>query len=100
MNVFQRVLQRYEYEKNKPIHKVVQYPFSIGQQKEYVMEKLMKSDRVSFNDLIEERPEKILAIYNFLAILELLQLRLITLHLGEGFNNFWIERIEGELVDG
>ncbi len=100
MNVFQKVLQRYEYEKNKPIHKVVQYPYSIGQQKEFVMEKLMNKDRLAFSELIEEKPEKILAIYNFLAILELLQLKLITLHLGEGFNNFWIEKIEGELVNG
>lgn len=100
MNVFQKVIQRYEYEKNKPIHKVVQYPYSIGGQKEFVLEKLMNKDRLAFSELIEEKPEKILAIYNFLAILELLQLKMITLHLGEGFNNFWIEKIEGELVNG
>jgi len=30
-------------------------------------------------------------IFNFLAILDLLQLRKIKLHLGIGYNNFWIE---------
>ncbi len=100
MNVFQRVLQRYEYEKNKPVHQVVQYPYSIGQQKEFVLERLLKKPKIAFSELIEEKPEKIFTIYNFLAILELLQLRMITLHLGEGFNNFWIEKIEGELVNG
>jgi segregation and condensation protein A len=32
-------------------------------------------------------------IFNFLAILELIQNRMITLHLGEGFNDFWVEKV-------
>ena len=35
--------------------------------------------------------EKILTIFNFLAVLDLLQLKKIIIHIGEGFNNFWIE---------
>ena len=34
-----------------------------------------------------------------LSILDLLQMRQITMHLGEGFNNFWIEKIEEDLVE-
>jgi segregation and condensation protein A len=43
-------------------------------------------------------PTKIAVIFNFLAILELLQMRMITIFIGEGFNNFWIEKLEGEEV--
>ncbi|MFT4785226.1 MAG: segregation and condensation protein A [Cyclobacteriaceae bacterium] len=95
MRVFERVMERYEQEKQKPIHHVVQYPYTIELQKDFLITRLLKSkdQRVSFSDLVSEKPEKILVIYNFLAILELLQLREITLHLGEGFNNFWISSV-------
>lgn len=92
MKVFQKVLQRYEFEKNKPIHRVVQYPYTIERQKASLMERLVYGKKLAFTDMITEKPEKILVIFNFLSILELLQLKQIIIHLGEGFNNFWIER--------
>jgi segregation and condensation protein A len=33
-------------------------------------------------------------IFNFLAILELLALQVLTIQVGEGFNNFWISKNE------
>ncbi len=92
MKVFQKVLKRYEFEKNKPVHKVVQYPYTIEQQKSVLMERLVYGKRIAFTDFILGNSEKILIIFNFLSILELLQLKQIVIHLGEGFNNFWIER--------
>lgn len=93
MKVFQKVLERYELNQQKPRHQVVQYPYTIAHQKDYLIRKLASSleKQVSFQDIVAEKPEKILVIFNFLAILELLQLRKITLVLGEGFNNFWIK---------
>ena len=98
LKVYQKVLERFELEKNKPVHKVVQFPYTISNQKGYVLGQLHKHPKLSFTKLIELEPNKVAAIFNFLAILELLQLREITLHLGMGFNNFWIEKVEGELV--
>lgn len=92
MKVFQKVLKRYEFEQNKPTHQVVQYPYTIQQQKDRLMARLVYGERLSFTDLMAEKPEKILVIFNFLSILELLQLKQIVLTLGEGFNNFWIAR--------
>lgn len=99
LKVYQKVLQRYEIEKNKPTHRVVQYPYTISGQRNYVLNKVREFKRLSFTQLIEMEPVKIVVIFNFLAILELLQQQEITLHLGEGFNNFWVEKIEEELVD-
>ena len=98
MRVFEKVIDKYEFEKNKPVHKVVQYPYTIAGQKTYVLSRLGTSEkgRISFVEMIDESPEKMLVIYNFLAILELLQLMQITLHIGEGFNNFWIEKRSSE----
>lgn len=92
MKVFQKVMKRYEFEQNKPVHQVVQYPYTIEKQKEKLMERLVYGKRISFTEMISEKPEKIFVIFNFLSILELLQLKQIIIQLGEGFNNFWIER--------
>ncbi|UII28216.1 segregation/condensation protein A [Fulvivirga maritima] len=94
LRVFQRVIERYEIEQNKPTHEVIQYPYTIASQKDFIVHELGKSPRLAFSTVIEHDPNKIAVIFNFLAILELLQLNIITMHIGEGFNNFWIEKLE------
>ncbi len=100
MKVYQKVIKRFEVEQSKPVHQVVQFPYTISNQKNYILQRLKGQikGRLSFTELLAEKPEKIVTIFNFLAILELLQLRLITLHLGEGFNNFWIEDLTESAV--
>ena len=94
MQVFQRVMRRYEDAGQKPVHQVVQYPYTIGGQKKIIMSWLEAMPKISFEEVIRHKPEKIAVIYNFLAILELLQLNLVRLHIGEGFNSFWIIKEE------
>ncbi|MEM7548027.1 MAG: segregation/condensation protein A [Bacteroidota bacterium] len=91
LKVYGKVLKQFEEEQNKPVHEVVQYPFTISGQKEFILNRFKLNPRVAFTDIVSEAKEKIEIIYNFLAILELLQARLITMTIGEGFNNFWIE---------
>ncbi len=90
LKVYQKVLDRYEIEKNKPSHQVLQYPFSISDQKVFLINKLKKKKKASFMEIIEMMPSKVAVIFNFLAILELLQANAITINIGLGFNNFWI----------
>lgn len=99
LKVYQNVLAKYEIEKNKPKHEVVQYPYTISAQRTFVLNRLSEKKRMSFTELIDLEPNKIAVIFNFLSILDLLQMRQITMHLGEGFNNFWIEKAEEELVN-
>jgi len=99
LKAYQKVMERYELDKNKPVHEVIQYPYTISEQKNYIMDSLLENGRMAFADMIKTKPEKMLVIYNFLAILELLQMQIIKLHLGEGFNNFWIEKVEEVTVD-
>ena len=99
LKAYQKALKKYDLEKNKVTHQVVQYPYTIAAQRQFVMDSLKTTGRVAFSDMIAKKPEKILVIFNFLAILELLQLQKIKLHLGEGFNNFWIEKAEEVAVD-
>ena len=99
LKVFQKVMGRYEYAQNKPSHQVVQYPYTVENQKTFLISKLTKTKKLSFLEIIDFESNKIAVIFNFLAILELLQLRKITMKLGLGFNNFWIEMLEEALVE-
>ena len=94
LHVFQKCMTRMATRVDAPTHTVNQYPYTIEQQKEFVLEKISSKRQVPFTELIEYKPEKIFVIYTFLAILELLQLAKLTLVLGEGYNNFWVEKIE------
>lgn len=90
MSVFEKVLKRFDAEKNKPIHQVVQYPYTVESQKKYIVTELQKNQRLSFVDIVQAFPTRIGLIFNFLAVLEMLALQLLTIQVGEGFNNFWI----------
>jgi len=94
LKVFQKVMDRYKEVLNKPHHKVIQWPYTIETQKKYLLDKLKAESRVSFTQVIDDNPTKMAVIFNFLSILELLQLKIINLHIGIGFNNFWIESFE------
>ncbi len=94
MAIFEKVVKRFDAEKNKPVHQVIQYPFTIEAQKKYIVDELGRKPRVSFTELLEIYPTRIGVIFNFLAILEMLAYQIISIQVGEGFNNFWIAKIE------
>lgn len=98
MTVFERVMKRYEAEKNKPVHQVIQYPYTIESQKKYLVDEIGKRGRLSFTDLVQAYPSRIGLIFNFLAILEMLAIQQIGIHIGEGYNNFWITAREAAEV--
>ena len=90
--VFKNVLSKYEDEKNKPKHQIFEYPYTISQQKIFLINLLKSKSKISFDRLIQENPLKILVIYNFLAMLELIQESKVKLYIGNGMNNFWIQK--------
>ncbi|MFC3880013.1 segregation and condensation protein A [Algoriphagus namhaensis] len=94
LKVFQRKMAQLAAREQETKHTVIQYPYTIEQQKNFVLERVSLKKRMPFSDFIDYKPDKIFVIYTFLAILELLQLSEVTLVIGEGFNNFWVERIE------
>ncbi|MBY0426331.1 MAG: segregation/condensation protein A [Cytophagales bacterium] len=99
LRVFERVMQRQEKNNNRPVHTVVKYPYTIESQKEFIVNKLAEKKRLSFKDVVKFYKEKSAFVYNFLAILELLQLEIISIQIGEGFNNFWIEQAQPVTVN-
>jgi segregation and condensation protein A len=90
--VFEKVLRRQEEEMNKPVHEVIQYPYTIEGQTEFIMNSVIARERVAFTELFEGLPTRVGLIFNFLAILEMLASGRISIQIGEGFNNFWVMR--------
>lgn len=99
LKVFEKMMLKLKAENEKPRHEVVQYPFTISEQKEYILKKISLQEKVSFEDIIRENIDKIAVIFNFLSILELLQLKMISINIGLGYNNFWITRIDDSIKD-
>lgn len=94
LKVFQRCMAKMASRTEETKHTVIQYPYTIEQQKDFVLEKISFKKQVPFKEFIEYKPDKIFVIYTFLAILELLQLSQVTILIGEGYNNFWVEKTE------
>ena len=97
LKVYERVLVKFEEEKKKPIHTIVPYPYTIADKKKEILSKLVDKERISFEEMITDGvKERVLVVFNFLAILELLQMQLIGITLGEGYNNFWIQKLDSK----
>jgi segregation and condensation protein A len=96
MTVFEKCMKRFEAEKNKPVHQVITYPYTVDGQKKYLASELSKRSRIAFTELLQMYPSRLGLIFNFLAILEMLALQQISVQVGEGYNNFWVTQHQAE----
>lgn len=97
LRVFERLLTRFEDEKKtKRIHTVYNYNYTIQEQRGYLLGRLKKEEKTSFEALFTPLESRIHAIVTFLALLELLNAQQVALTQGEGVNNFWLTLGEGE----
>ncbi|PGH39395.1 MAG: chromosome segregation protein ScpA [Candidatus Nephrothrix sp. EaCA] len=92
--IFEKVLKRHEQEKNKPVHEVVQYPYTIEGQRDFVRSLILSKERVPFTEIFNEAPSRIYLIFTFLAILDMIAVGELGIQCGEGFNNFWVSKKE------
>lgn len=91
MKAFEKVAQRLHDKNHQPVHTVVQYNYTMEGSRKYMLE-LVESERtISFEKIFENCENRIHAIFLFLNMLELIQLKYFTILLGEGRNNFIVE---------
>lgn len=90
MMVYERVNKRYMNRTEEVTHTVVQYPYTIEEQKKAINDLLKINQRLDFKSIVGSSENKVHFVYNFLAMLEMLQQELIKIQIGLGFNNFWI----------
>ncbi|MGV8877660.1 MAG: segregation and condensation protein A [Sphingobacteriaceae bacterium] len=98
VTVYQRVLQRYQQKPSVVTHVVTHHPYTMEQQKKSILALLQINQRLDFKALAAKSENKVQFVYNFLAMLEMLQQELIDIQIGLGFNNFHISNRQQRVV--
>jgi segregation and condensation protein A len=75
---------------------VVQFPYTIEKQKKAISELIELNKKLDFQQVLKNSENKVHFVFNFLAILEMLQQRLLNIEVGLGYNNFAIEKRESD----
>ncbi len=104
MKAFEKAMQRMYDRNNRPVHTVVRYNYTMEESREYMLHRAREEKTMAFEKLFDVCENRIHAIFLFLSLLELVQLKYMTILTGEGRNNFIIEfnenREEDLLIDG
>ncbi len=90
LKTFQRVVSKMEEDKNRVVHTIVKFSYTIVGQREYIFSKLKPGKKTDFASLFLKLENRVHAIVTFLALLEMLNLQLLEIVQGEGANNFWV----------
>jgi len=91
VKTFEKVLLRVQERKNKPVHTVVQYNYTMEASRDYMLALVEKEKTISFEKIMEGCENRIHAIFLFLSLLELVQQHYLRILIGEGKNNFVLE---------
>ena len=91
MMTYERLMSKYDLRSKEVKHTVVQYPYTIERQKQVIADLLAINKKLDFSNLLKESENKVHFVYNFLALLEMLQQQMADIQIGLGFNNFWVE---------
>ncbi|WP_231458863.1 MULTISPECIES: ScpA family protein [unclassified Pedobacter] len=86
--VYHRSMQKYDLRSQEVKHTVIQYPYTIEHQKHFIANLLDINKQIDFAMVLKNSENKVHFVYNFLAILEMLQQQIIEINIGNGFNNF------------
>ena len=92
---YEKVIRKFTERGLKPQHVVVKYNYSLEGQRTYLIDHLKSKQRVPLEMLFAGCENRIHAIFTFLAMLELIQQRFMTVLIGTGRNNFIVEWSDG-----
>lgn len=91
MSTFERTMKRFKERHDKPQHVVVKYNYSQEGQRRFLITMMQEKAKATFDTLFANCENRIQAIFTFLAMLELIQQKYLTLLTGIGRNNFILE---------
>lgn len=91
MKAFEKIAQRLHEKNNRPVHTVVQYTYTMEESRDYILDSCKEDKTLSFEKIFDICQDRIHAIFLFLSLLELIQLKYMSIVTGEGCNNFLIE---------
>jgi len=90
MTTFEKVMERFRMNEDRVRHTIVQFPFTIEQERESIQRLVRLKPTVNFLDLFSNCQSKMHACFTFLALLDLIQAKLVHIFIEEGFNSFYI----------
>jgi segregation and condensation protein A len=93
LRVFERLMKQFEVDRNRPVHRIYTYSYTVETQRDYILSKLKSGEKADFAHIFAALDDRVHAIVTFLALLEMLNRQEIRLIQGEGINNFWLTLI-------
>lgn len=96
MKAFEKAMQKYSDRKNRPVHTVVAYNYTMETSRDLMLTKARENKTLSFERIFDHAENRVHAIFLFLSLLELVQQKFLKIMIGEGKNNFIIEYNEPE----
>ena len=91
MKAFEKVIQRIHDKSHKPVHTVVRYNYTMDDSRQHMLELVHGQKAVPFERIFEACADRVHAIFLFLSLLELVQMKYMGIMIGEGKNNFILE---------
>lgn len=87
---YSRIIKKKFETENEVTHTIIKPAYFMQKQKDEILGLLKVNYSINFGFLNKKSKNKLHLVYNFLAILELLQQEILQIDVGPGFNNFWI----------
>src|SRR5262249_37634048 len=91
MKAFEKVMLKLHDRRNKPIHTVVRYEYTMETSRDAMLSLAQKEKTLSFERIFVDCENRVHAIFLFLSLLELVQQKFLKIVIGSGRNNFIIE---------
>jgi segregation and condensation protein A len=101
MKTFEKVMLKLHDRLNVPTHTVTQYNYTGEGSRDFMLGLAKREKTLSFEKIFEHCENRVHAIFLFLSMLELVQLKFLNIIIGEGKNNFIIEYndMEEQMID-
>ncbi|UIR55744.1 segregation/condensation protein A [Sphingobacterium sp. SRCM116780] len=99
MMVYERMMYQYIHRPQEVTHTVVKHPYTIEQQKKAITDLIEMNEQLDFQYILKSSENKVQFVFNFLAILEMLQQKLLQIEIGLGYNDFNIRKRSKEELD-
>lgn len=88
MMVYEKMMYHFTHRVVPVTHTVVKFPYTIEKQKDAITALLDLNKKLDFQMILKNSENRVQFVFNFLAILEMLQQKLLEIEVGLGFNNF------------
>lgn len=99
MMVYEKMMFHFTHRVLPVTHTVVKFPYTIEQQKDAISALLDLNKKLDFQQLLKNSENRVQFVFNFLAILEMLQQKLLEIEVGLGYNNFSVENRDPNKIE-